>query len=317
MRKSIKKIAASLLAATMVLGSAVSAFGYTAEDGVITDVEDGEVVYLYAGAATNWGDGLTLESSAFTQVEGLADGVLSITVSVPGYTGENEWESRFSICGATYNEATGDETLGTWARQILGEPNYVPQSAYTCCSSIAFDSVTEATDITVYYDKRTATVYIKDAAGNDVDYTVAWMSNDRDEGVLTLDELAAMTFDDFVAGLSADRKAEITNIAEATTLTYAMFDGTYVSNLAGLKAYVNGGEDYVKADEPVVEDPTEAPTQAPTEAPTQAPTEAPTQAPTTASNQSTKTGDVAPVALMVVLFAAVAVVAVAAKKKEA
>ena len=58
-------------------------------------------------------------------------------------------------------------------------------------------------------------------------------------------------------------------------------------------------------------------TAAPTDATTAAPADATTAAPTTAANQSTKTGDVAPVALMVVLVAAVAVVSVVAKKKEA
>ena len=69
----------------------------------------------------------------------------------------------------------------------------------------------------------------------------------------------------------------------------------------------------------IPEETTEAPTEeATTEAPTAAPTEeATTAAATTAANQATKTGDVAPVALMVVLFAAVATVAVVAKKKEA
>ena len=67
------------------------------------------------------------------------------------------------------------------------------------------------------------------------------------------------------------------------------------------------------------EDPT-APTEAPTTAaPTQAPTTAGTKtvAPTTAKNQATKTGDVAPVALFATLVASVAVVTIAAKKKEA
>ena len=67
--------------------------------------------------------------------------------------------------------------------------------------------------------------------------------------------------------------------------------------------------------------PTEAPTtEAPTTAaPTQAPTTAGTKtvAPTTAKNQATKTGDVAPVALFATLVASVAVVTIAAKKKEA
>lgn len=67
MRKSIKKIAATMLAATMVFGTFTTAFGYTVEevevkndDGTtykenqITDLEDGEYIYLLAGNATGW-----------------------------------------------------------------------------------------------------------------------------------------------------------------------------------------------------------------------------------------------------------------------
>lgn len=120
-----------------------------------------------------------------------------------------------------------------------------------------------------------------------------------------------MKVDDFKAQLSADRQADLTKVAASTKLTYSLFDGTYKANVEGLANYIKTGTDYVKKaeEEPTTEAPTTA---APT---TAAPTT--TAAATTAANQATKTGDVAPVALMVVLFAAVATVAVVAKKKEA
>lgn len=119
-----------------------------------------------------------------------------------------------------------------------------------------------------------------------------------------------MKVDDFKAQLSADRQADLTKVAASTKLTYSLFDGTYKANVEGLANYIKTGTDYVKKaeEEPTTEAPT---TVAPT---TAAPT---TAAATTAANQATKTGDVAPVALMVVLFVAVATVAVVAKKKEA
>ena len=61
MRKSIKKIAATMLAATMVFGTFTTAFGYTVEDVTIenedgttttkkqiTDLDDGEYIYFLA-----------------------------------------------------------------------------------------------------------------------------------------------------------------------------------------------------------------------------------------------------------------------------
>lgn len=198
---------------------------------------------------------------------------------------------------------------------LLGEPNYKANDELTCLTTLAVDNLEADTEVTLYYDTRTATVYIEDAEGNAVDYTVGWLTNDRDEKYYTLDELAAMTADDFKAQLSADRQADLEKIAANTTLTYSLFDGTYKANVEGLANYIKTGTDYVKADE---EPTTEAPTTA--EATTAAPettAAATTAAATTAANQATKTGDVAPVALMVVLFAAVATVAVVAKKKEA
>ena len=311
MRKSIKKIAATMLAATMVFGTFTTAFGFTTEevkndDGstsqVISDLDDGEYIYLLAGNATGWNTKNPDAVLAKTD----KDGVLSFKFTIPAT--ENEWEKRFSIVG---NYCDGDDYVqGGWSRMLLGEPNYKANDELTCLTTLAVDNLEADTEVTLYYDTRTATVYIEDADGNAVDYTVGWLTNDRDEKFYTIDELAAMTADDFKAQLSADRQADLEKIAAKTTLTYSLFDGTYKANLEGLANYIKTGTDYVKKAEE--ETPTEAPT---TAAPT---TAAPTTAaPTTAANQATKTGDVAPVALMVVLYAAVATVAVDAKKKEA
>ena len=301
MRKSIKKIAATMLAATMVFGTFTTAFGFTTEevkndDGstsqVISDLDDGEYIYLLAGNATGWNTKNPDAVLAKTD----KDGVLSFKFTIPAT--ENEWEKRFSIVG---NYCDGDDYVqGGWSRMLLGEPNYKANDELTCLTTLAVDNLEADTEVTLYYDTRTATVYIEDADGNAVDYTVGWLTNDRDEKFYTIDELAAMTADDFKAQLSADRQADLEKIAAKTTLTYSLFDGTYKANLEGLANYIKTGTDYVKKAEE--ETPTEAPT---------------TAAPTTAANQATKTGDVAPVALMVVLFAAVATVAVVAKKKEA
>ena len=319
MRKSIKKIAATMLAATMVFGTFTTAFAYTVgdvevkdEDGnvtgtkkAITDLDDGEYIYLLAGNATGWDT--TNPDSVLAKTD--REGVVSFKFTVPAPVMDekgadtNEYMRRFSILG---NYSDGDAYVqGGWSRMLLGEPNYKANDSFTCLSALAVDTLEADTEVTLYYDTRTATAYIEDAEGKAVDYTVGWLTSDRQEKFYTLDELAAMKVDDFKAQLSTDRQTDLDKIAANTKLTYSLFDGTYKANVEGLANYIKTGTDYVKKAE---EEPT---TEAPT---TAAPT---TAAATTAANQATKTGDVAPVALMVVLFAAVATVAVVAKKKEA
>lgn len=324
MRKSIKKIAATMLAATMVFGTFTTAFGYTVsdvevkdEDGnvtgtekQITDLDDGEYIYLLAGNATGWKTNNPDSVLAKTDREGVVSFKFTVPAPTTDETGadNNEWMRRFSILG---NYSDGDAYVqGGWSRMLLGEPDYKANDSFTCLSALAVDTLEADTEVTLYYDTRTATAYIEDAEGKAVDYTVGWLTSDRQEKFYTLDELAAMKVDDFKAQLSTDRQTDLDKIAASTKLTYSLFDGTYKANVEGLANYIKTGTDYVKKAE---EEPTtEAPT---TAAPTTA--AATTAAATTAANQATKTGDVAPVALMVVLFAAVATVAVVAKKKEA
>lgn len=324
MRKSIKKIAATMLAATMVFGTFTTAFGFTTEevkndDGstsqVISDLDDGEYIYLLGGNATGWNTKNPDAVLAKTDREGVVSFKFTVPAPVIDEEGKdtNEYMRRFSILG---NYCDGDDYVqGGWSRMLLGEPNYKANDELTCLTTLAVDNLEADTEVTLYYDTRTATVYIEDADGNAVDYTVGWVTNDRDEKFYTIDELAAMKVDDFKAQLSADRQADLDKIAANTKLTYSLFDGTYKANVEALANYIKTGTDYVKEaeEEPTTEAPTTeaATTAAPT---TAAPT---TAAATTAANQATKTGDVAPIALMVVLFAAVATVAVVAKKKEA
>ena len=325
MRKSIKKIAATMLAATMVFGTFTTAFAYTVsdvevkdEDGnvtgtekQITDLDDGEYIYLLAGNATGWKTNNPDSVLAKTDREGVVSFKFTVPAPTTDETGadNNEWMRRFSILG---NYSDGDAYVqGGWSRMLLGEPDYKANDSFTCLSALAVDTLEADTEVTLYYDTRTATAYIEDAEGKAVDYTVGWLTSDRQEKFYTLDELAAMKVDDFKAQLSTDRQTDLDKIAASTKLTYSLFDGTYKANVEGLANYIKTGTDYVKKaeEEPTTEAPTTA---APT---TAAPTT--TAAATTAANQATKTGDVAPVALMVVLFAAVATVAVVAKKKEA
>lgn len=194
MRKSIKIIVASLLVAIMVLGTCTSVFAYTVIDDMITDLEEGESIYLLAGYATGWN--VANPDAVLTPVEG-KDGVLSFNVRLAASTA-NEWERRFSIVG---NYRNGEKYVqGGWTRILLGEPEYLPNDTFTCLSVICVDDLEAETVATVYYDTRTATLAIVDRENNEIPYTLLWASNDRDEakdGVLayTLEELAEIGFD--------------------------------------------------------------------------------------------------------------------------
>jgi hypothetical protein len=313
MRKSIKKIAASLLAATMVLGTSLTAFGYETADGSISDVDDGENVYVLAGNMTGWNpaavDGIFEDAGV--------DGVVKFTTTFPAYSDDAKWASRFGIIDVGYDDASGYDTIGTWARILLGEPSVdvatLGAGGYTCLTNIRV-ACEEETEATVYFDTRTYTVYIEDAEGNAIDYLVSWVGNDDDEEYLSVSDYASLTLADYTAKVSADRQADLEALTDKITGT--IFTADYAANVEGLGKYVNGGDDYYVASSE--EEPTTGETTGETtEETTAATTAAATTAATTASNQATKTGDVAPVALMVTLCAAVAVVAVVAKKKEA
>ncbi len=248
MRKSIKKIVASLLAAIMVLTTSTSAFAYTVTDGMITDLDDGESIYLLVGNATGWNP--DSPDAVLTPVEG-KDGVLSFNVELAAGTA-NEWERRFSIVEKYHNGETC--VISGWTRILLGEPKYLPNPAlfgdFTNLSVICVDDLEAATAATVYYDTRTATLAIVDEECNEIPYTLLWASEDRQEAkedgsAYTLEELTEIGFDNYVASLSSDRQANIQTISEKITLTKSVFNGKYLSNVAGLINYIATGEDYL------------------------------------------------------------------------
>lgn len=318
MRKSIKKIAASLLAATMVLGSFTAVYAAdedaTPAPTVLDTIEEGQVLYTIGSAMTT--DAWAPESLNNVMKETEWPGVYSLDINVPAATKEvtdettgetttqdtGIWEHRFSICAYDY------DVESAWNRVILGVPNVKP----TDVSSAGANNLTAvrvaltdtARKVTVYFDSKTYAITMKAEDGNPVDYTIGWMTFDDTETYYSPADLSKMTMDEYKAALvEADRAKDLDTYGITTIPDFVKLEADLVAKLAAPPA--------------PAEDPTPAPAEdSTTAAPAADPTTA-APAATTANNQSTKTGDVAPVALMVVLFAAVAVVAVAAKKKEA
>ena len=240
MKKSMKKIVALLMAVTMVTSTFSTTFAYTrVEDGKITDLNEGQKIFYAVGnmSPEPWGN--AAEANIMKAVEG-KDGVYSMELTFPAYDEENKWASRLAIVG---NINDGDDyAVGGWTRMLVGEADYVANDSFTCLSNIRVECETETT-VTVYYDSRTATVYIQDAEGNDVDYKLSWVGNDDDEQYLTVDEYAATTYDDYYAALSTDdRRTELDKINEIKPLSKALFDGTYKENVESLKKYIATGE---------------------------------------------------------------------------
>ena len=258
-KKIIKRVAISLMAATMVLGTMTSAFAYTTNTATEIDDEgnvvysyeaidmtdDGETVYLAVGNMSPEAWKTAATANILEPIKGL-EGVYAINLTFPAYDDAQKWQSRFCILGAFYNEEEDMDTTGTWARMLVGEPAYTPDSTQTCLSNISVRPETEL-NATVYYDARTATVYIEDADGNAVDYYLSWVGNDDDEAYMTVSEYAQMSYEDYVKALKTDdRRNDLAAIAEKITLTDSLFGETYGKNVAGLAAYVNGGADYTK-----------------------------------------------------------------------
>lgn len=136
--------------------------------------------------------------------------------------------SRVAILGAYRDDFSGIDTLGTWSRILVGEPNYIPDSSQTCLSNIRVCPDQELT-ATVYLDQQTGVVYMEDKNGNEVDYYLSWVGNDDDEVYMTIEEYANMNFNDYYEGLSSDdRRMDLDRIEENTDLTLSLFDGTYL-----------------------------------------------------------------------------------------
>lgn len=326
MRKSIKKMAAAMLAATMVMGLGTTA---SAADLDTASIPAGTFVYTLTGNMTDpsWAsmdDANVMQQAKDVNGNDIA-GVYSMDITMPAYDEENQWASRFAICAY----ANDDEVSGAnvaWQRIVLGDTaatkkNVLESLGKTCLTNIRVETA-EETPVTVYFDSTTNAVVIRDKDNNDILYTVGWITNDDNETYYSLEELSAMSLDDFVAGLNeTDRKGDVEALGITAIPDFAAINSALSDKIDGKYVEPTTEETTVAEETTTVADETTA---AAAEETTVAAPAATTAAPaakaataTTAANQSTKTGDVAPVALFAVLVAAVAVVTVAAKKKEA
>lgn len=307
MRKSIKKIAASLLAATMVLGSCMTA--YAEEEAPADTIQDivaeGQVIYSIGSAMAPAAWAPIDPANAMTETEW--PGVYKIDINVPAASeSAGDYDHRFGIIHTDY------DTTAAWNRLVLGAPEVTPTVTGTtsnCLTNIRVALAEEAKVVTIYFDSATYAITLKDAEGNAVDYTISWFGNDDDEIYYTPADLSALSVDEYKAALTAaDRVADMEACGITTMPNFVELEAALVAKLAAAP------------EEPTTEEPTttkkveEATT---TKKAEEATTTAKAAETTTSKKQSPQTGDVAPVALMVVLFSAVAVVAVAAKKREA
>ena len=326
MRKSIKKMAAAMLTATMLMGLGTTAF---AADLDTASIPAGTFVYTLTGSMTHpaWqsmDDANVMQQAKDVNGNDIA-GVYSMDITMPAYDEEKKSDSRFAI----FAYANDDEVSGAnvaWQRIVLGDTaatkkNVLESLGKTCLTNIRVETA-EETPVTVYFDSTTNAVVIRDKDNNDITYKVGWITNDDNETYYSLEELSAMSLDDFVAGLNAtDRKGDVKALGITAIPDFATINSALNDKIDGKYVEPTTEETTVAEETTTVADETTA---AAAEETTVAAPAATTAAPaakaataTTAANQSTKTGDVAPVALFAVLVAAVAVVTVAAKKKEA
>ena len=326
MRKSIKKMAAAMLTATMLMGLGTTAF---AADLDTASIPAGTFVYTLTGSMTDpaWAsmdDANVMHQAKDVNGNDIA-GVYSMDITMPAYDEESQWASRFAIC-AYANDDEVDGANVAWQRIVLGDTaatkkNVLESLGKTCLTNIRVERA-EETPVTVYFDSTTNAVVIRDKDNNDILYTVGWITNDDNETYYSLEELSAMSLDDFVAGLNeTDRKGDVKALGITAIPDFATINSALSDKIDGKYVEPTTEETTVAEETTTVADETTA---AAAEETTVAAPAATTAAPaakaataTTAANQSTKTGDVAPVALFAVLVAAVAVVTVAAKKKEA
>ena len=324
MRKSIKKMAAAMLTATMLMGLGTTAF---AADLDTASIPAGTFVYTLTGNMTSWesmDDANVMQQAKDVNGNDIA-GVYSMDITMPAYNEKKQWASRFAICAyANDNEVSGANVA--WQRIVLGDTaatkkNVLESLGKTCLTNIRVETA-EETPVTVYFDSTTNAVVIRDKDNNDIPYKVGWITNDDNETYYSLEELSAMSLDDFVAGLNeTDRKGDVEALGITAIPDFAAINSALSDKIDGKYVEPTTEETTVAEETTTVADETTA---AAAEETTVAAPAATTAAPaakaataTTAANQSTKTGDVAPVALFAVLVAAVAVVTVAAKKKEA
>ena len=256
MRKRIRKWIAFLMAITMAAGMTTGVYGYETElysyhyDEYdyheeyikVTELEDQEMVYFAVGNMSPWAWKTDAADNMMKPVEG-KNGIYAIELTFPAYSKDSKWMSRVAILGAYCDDFSGIDTLGTWSRILVGEPNYIPDSSQTCLSNIRVCPNQELT-ATVYLDQRTGVVYMEDKNGNEVDYYLSWVGNDDDEVYMTIEEYANMNFNDYYEGLSSDdRRMDLDRIEENTDLTLSLFDGTYLQMKQELKEYIHNEEE--------------------------------------------------------------------------
>lgn len=246
-------------------------------------IED-EVYYTLAGGSTKVEWAPLAVDNIMTSTD-YAD-VYSSTFTVPAFkdTDKDRAKNEFKMC-------TIDNTVlaDGWDHSLIAGTAFYGDNM----SRFRIPCEKETT-VTVYWDTKTGAVVVKDADGNTVDYLVSLVGYDNELVWKTPEEVSKASWSEYAADKAAIAQgAGCTDIPDLAKLN------------ADLENKLSGGATQTP----------ETTTQGSETTAAQATTAA-TQA-TTAANASTKTGDAAPIAMVVTLCAAAVVVVVAAKKKEA
>ena len=206
-------------------------------------------------------------------------GVYKMTVKFPAFDSAHETDSDFKLC-------TIDNTVLSdgWDHALIAGTTFYGDNMSRFRVECA-----EETEATVYWDTTTGAVVILDKDGNEVEYKISFCGYDNELVWMSVADMSKSSFSDY-----AQDKVGIAQGAGCTA----------IPDLESLN------KDLVKKLSAEA-DPNETTSAPETPAETTA-----ASAQTTAANQSTKTGDAAPVAVVVMLCAAVAGV-FATKKKNA
>lgn len=302
MRKSIKAVSALACAFAVAVTSAIVP-ATTAKAEMVTVTETltddnhtsysaidqysitDEVYYTLAGGSTKvqWAP---LAVDNIMSSTDYAD-VYSSTFTVPAFkdTDEDRAKNEFKMCTIN-NTVFGDG----WDHSLIAGTTFYGDNM----SRFRIPCDKETT-VTVYWDTKTGAVVVKDADGNTVDYLVSLVGYDNELVWKTPEEVSKASWSEY----AADKVAIAQNAGCTDVPDLAKLNSDLENKLSG--GATQTPETTTQASE------TTAAAQATTAA---------TQA-TTAANASTKTGDAAPIAMVVTLCAAAVVVVVAAKKKEA
>lgn len=304
MRKSIKAVSALACAFAVAVTSAMVP-AVTAKAEMVTNMETltdenhtsyaaidqysitDEVYYTLAGGSTKVQWAPLAVDNIMTATD-YAD-VYSSTFTVPAFkdTDEDRAKNEFKMCTIN-NTVYGDG----WDHSLIAGTAFYGDNM----SRFRIPCDKETT-VTVYWDTKTGAVVIKDADGNKVDYVVSLVGYDNELVWKTPEEVSNASWSDYAAD-----KAAIAQGAGCTDIPdLAKLNSDLESKLSSTPA-------------PAPETTAASENQTTTAAAAQ--TTAATQKATTAQT-STKTGDAAPIAMVVALCGAVVVVAIAAKKKEA